>query len=297
MTDGTRVAVIGAGTMGAGLVRLFAAAGHDVRVFDERAHVAHAAAQQAAGVTATAALDDAVADAELCVEAIVEALEPKRELFARLGRLAPEDALLATNTSALLVADIARGLPPGVRGRVLGAHFFNPPDVVPAVEVVQGPDSAPDAVRRVVELLTAAGKVAAVVADTPGFVANRIQHAMIVEAWRCMEEGVATPEAIDAIVSASFGFRLFAYGPFQLGDVNGLDVYRSVMGTLRDAYGPRFDPPRALVELAEGGATGVKAGRGVFSYPGDRGERLVRARDERLARLSRLRAAELPDGP
>lgn len=293
----TVTAVIGAGTMGAGLARLFVAAGHDVRIFDERPAAAAAAAQRIPGVVVATDLADAVAGAELCVEAVVEELEVKRALFARLGELTPPGTLLATNTSALPIAGIARGLPPATRRRVLGMHFFNPPDVVPAVEVVRAPDTDPQAVERAVGLLTAAGKVAAVVADTPGFVANRIQHAMIVEAWRCLEEGIASPEAIDAIVSSSFGFRLLAYGPFQLGDFNGLDVYRSVMETLQAAYGDRFAPPRTLVELVEAGATGVKSGRGVFEYPGTRGEELLRARDERLVRLSRVRAEELADGP
>lgn len=293
----TVVAIIGAGTMGGGLVRLFAAAGHEVRVFDERREAARALAARTEGVVAAASLADAVVDAELCLEAVIEDLEVKRELFARLGELSRSDALLATNTSALLVADIAAPLGQLVRRRVLGAHFFNPPDVVPAVEVVRAPETASETVVRVVELLTEAGKLAAVVADTPGFVANRIQHAMIVEAWRCMEEGVAAPEAIDAIVSASFGFRLFAYGPFQLGDFNGLDVYQSVMEALSDAYGDRFAPPPSLVERVEAGATGVKAGRGVFDYSGDRGARLVRERDAVLVRLAQLRSEGLPDGP
>ena len=294
----TPVAVVGAGTMGAGLARLFVAAGHDVTVFDERTDVAAALAARTPGVRAAATLADAVGDADLCVEAIVEDLEAKRAVFARLAEFAPADAVLATNTSALLVGDVAEAVPPATRGRVLGAHFFNPPDVVPAVEVGQARDTDPEAVRRVAELLTAAGKVAAVVADTPGFVANRIQHAMIVEAWRCMEEGVATPEDIDKVVSASFGFRLFAYGPFQLGDFNGLDVYQSVMETLRDAYGERFAPPATLVERVQRGHVGVKAGEGVFAYPGDRGAQALRRRDELLHRLSRLRAEELaPDGP
>jgi 3-hydroxybutyryl-CoA dehydrogenase len=284
--------------MGAGLARLFVAAGHDVAVFDERTEAAAAVAAQTPGVRAAATLAEAVGDAELCVEAIIEDLEAKRALFARLAELAPPDALLATNTSALLVADVAEAVPPAARSRVLGAHFFNPPDVVPAVEVVKARETDPDAVRRVAELLTAAGKVAAVVADTPGFVANRIQHAMIVEAWRCLEEGVGTAEDIDKVVSGSFGFRLFAYGPFQLGDFNGLDVYRSVMETLRDAYGDRFAPPPTLVERVQRGELGVKSGAGVFDYPGDRGAQAVRRRDELLERLNRLRAEELaPDGP
>jgi 3-hydroxybutyryl-CoA dehydrogenase len=287
------VAVIGAGTMGAGIASLFRAAGHDVRLFDTRAEALEAAAR-ATGAAPCAYVSEAVAGAELCLEAIVEELEPKRELFAELARVAEPDCVLATNTSALRVAAIADGLPDAARRRVLGAHFFNPPDIVPAVEVVRTAHTAGDAVERTMRLLREAGKVPAIVADVAGFAANRIQHAMVLEAWRCLEEGVADAEAIDAIVSGSFGFRLFAFGPFQLGDFNGLDVYRSVHETLRDAYGERFAPPRSLMALVEEGAVGTKAGRGVFDYRDVDVARLTERRDALLRRLAAVRARELP---
>lgn len=289
----TRIAIVGAGTMGSGLARLFASGGHPVRVYDERPGLAAQVAATIHGVEPAKDLSTFLQDAEVCVEAVVEQLEVKQRLMAELATQAPPECLLATNTSALSIAAIAANLDPDDRRRMAGAHFFNPPDVVPAVEVVRGPDTAPEVVETLLELLRGLGKVCAVVSDTPGFVANRIQHAMVVEAWRCFEEGVATAVDIDAIVSASFGFRLFAFGPFQLGDFNGLDVYESVMRTLEAAYGPRFRPPDALVERVARGAVGVKSGEGVFRYDADGGRRALERRDAILNRLSALRRDEL----
>jgi len=275
--------------MGAGFVRLFADAGYEVSVYDVRPGAAEAAAAQRDGAVVAATLAEALAGADLCIEAIVEELEAKLALFRALAEVAPPACVLATNTSALSVAAIAEALPAGARERVIGAHFFNPPDIIPAVEVVRGPETGEAAVETALRLLRGAGKVAAVLNDSPGFVANRIQHAMIAEAWRCLEEGVATAEAIDAIVSGSFGFRLFAYGPFAVGDFNGLDVYESVLRSLEAAYGDRFSPPRALLERVEAGEFGLKTGKGAFEYaPGGAEDRALR-RDTIFTRLAEIR--------
>jgi len=282
-----RVTVIGAGTMGAGFVRLFAAAGLDVTAYDARPGAADAAVAEFPGASAAASLGEAVEDADVCIEAIVEELEPKQALFRELATLAAHGCVLATNTSALSIDAIASGAPEAARPRVIGAHFFNPPDVIPAVEVVRGALTSDATVATTVELLERAGKSPAVVADSPGFVANRIQHAMIVEAWRCVEEGIADAAAVDSIVSASFGFRLFAYGPFAIGDFNGLDVYESTQRTLADAYGERFEPPASLRAHVERGEVGLKAGKGVFEW--DDPEAAARRRDAVFARLAEIR--------
>jgi 3-hydroxybutyryl-CoA dehydrogenase len=285
----TTISLVGAGTMGAGFVRLFADAGYEVSVYDVRPAAAEAAAAQRESTVAAESLAEALAGADLCIEAIVEELEPKRALFGELVEVAPPACVLATNTSALSVAAIAEAVPARARERVVGTHFFNPPDIVPAVEVVRGPETSDEAVETALRLLRGAGKVAAVLNDSPGFVANRIQHAMIAEAWRCLEDGVATAEAIDAIVSGSFGFRLFAYGPFAVGDFNGLDVYASVLRSLESAYGERFSPPRALLERVEAGELGLKTGKGAFEYIPSEAEELLLRRDEIFARLAEIR--------
>ncbi len=285
----TKIAVVGAGTMGAGLVRLFAEAGCAVSVYDVRPRAAEAAAEQREGTVAAGSLTEVLAGAELCVEAIVEELEPKQALFRELAEVGPTECVLATNTSALSIGAIASAVPEEVRPRVLGTHFFNPPDIIPAVEVVRGPETAEEAVDTTLRLLRRAGKVAAVLNDSPGFVANRIQLAMVAEAWRCLEDGVATAEAIDAIVSGSFGFRLFAYGPFAIGDFNGLDVYESVLRSLETAYGERYSPTRALLDRVERRELGVKTGKGAFDYTPEEVVELIRRRDEIFERLAEIR--------
>lgn len=288
-----RVAVIGTGTMGRGFARLFTRAGYAVSLADVRPEAAEAVAREVDGAEAAASGAEAARDADLCLETIVEELAPKQALFAELAAAAPAGCVLASNTSALSIGDIASAVPPETRGRVVGAHFFNPPDIVPAVEVVRGPESSEAAIETAVRLLEDAGKSVAVVKDSPGFVANRIQTAMVLEAWRCLEDGVATPEAIDAIVSASFGFRLFAYGPFQIGDLAGLEIYKQVAQTLEAAYGERFAPPRSLLDHVERGEYGVKTGKGVFSYTPEQARELTRRRDRVFARLAELRASLL----
>lgn len=283
--------------MGQGLVRLFSGAGHELSVFDPQTDAARRCADAAKGTVASSTLADAVQDADVCIEAAIEQLGVKQEIFTGLATHTREDTILATNTSALVVSEIAEPLSPDRRSRTLGSHFFNPPDVVPAVEVVPLPETDPMVVARMTNLLADAGKEPAIVADTPGFVANRIQHAMIAEAWRCFDEGIATPEAIDRIVSGSFGFRLFAYGPFALGDFNGLDIYQSVLESLAAAYGDRFAPPAGLVERVERGAVGIRAGEGALSHGDGETERAVERRDRILRRLAELRVSVLDDQP
>ena len=275
--------------MGAGLVRLFADAGYRVRVFDVRPKAAEVAAAQREGAVAAGSLTEVLAGADLCIEAIVEELEPKQALFRELASVAPAGCVLATNTSALSVAAIASAVPEEARPRVLGTHFFNPPDIIPAVEVVRSPETGDETVETALGLLRGAGKVAAVLTDSPGFVANRIQLAMVAEAWRCLEDGVATAEAIDTIVSGSFGFRLFAYGPFAIGDFNGLDVYESVLRSLETAYGERYSPPRALLDRVDRRELGVKTGKGAFDYTPEEVVELIRRRDEIFQRLAEIR--------
>ena len=275
--------------MGAGFVRLFRDAAYEVSVYDVRPGAAEAAAEQRERAVAAGSLAEALASADLCIEAIVEELEPKQALFRELAIVAPAECVLATNTSALSVAAIASAVPEAVRPRVLGAHFFNPPDIIPAVEVVRGPETGDAATEKALSILRGAGKVGAVLSDSPGFVANRIQLAMVAEAWRCLEDGVATAEAIDAIVSGSFGFRLFAYGPFAIGDFNGLDVYESVLRSLESTYGERFSPPGALLERVEHGELGVKTASGAFEYTAEDAAERVRRRDEIFARLAEIR--------
>jgi 3-hydroxybutyryl-CoA dehydrogenase len=167
-------------------------------------------------------------------------------------------------------------------------HWFNPPEWTPGVEVVAAPATDAAVVQRVVDFLRALGKAPAVVGATVGFVANRLQNALLCEAVRCVEDGIATPSEIDQVVRSTFGFRLPFFGPFQIADMAGLDVYSAVLEQHRDAYGERFFVPETLRALVKQGSTGTSAGAGFYTYSEGEPERLLNERDERYAALAEL---------
>lgn len=283
-----KVVVIGGGIMGRGIVAALATAGHDVAVVEpfpngllER--IAELVPPDAVGRVEHADLQSAVPGAALVIEAVPEDFELKTAIWTELGKVASPDAILASNTSAFDIDELAALVPDP--GRVLGTHWFNPAQVIPCVEVVRGTASRQEAIDTVVELLAAAGKEPSVVLSSPGFVANRIQFAMVREALLCLEEGIVSAEDLDRIVSGSFGVRLAALGPLANADLGGLDTYRSILEYLTAQLGERFTPPALLTELVEQGRLGVKSGAGISDYPGETGAELARLRDTRLHRV------------
>jgi len=302
-----KVAVIGAGTMGLGVAECFAAAGIGVRLTDatpelsweakerlvERAR-GHAeagllSAEAAGRAEAVETADDAPAasrEAELVFEAVPEKLDLKHEILAACSGAAPPDAVIVSNTSSLPMDELAEAVERPER--FLGMHWFNPPEWTPGVEVIPAATTGPEVVERVVAFLRDIGKRPAVVGSRPGFVANRIQMALFLEALQCVEEGVASAQEVDEVVRSCFGFRLPFFGPFQIADMAGLDVYSSVLGTLRDGLGERFETPNALRELVEQGRIGTKSGAGFLEYSDEERERLLLERDRRYAALNEL---------
>jgi 3-hydroxybutyryl-CoA dehydrogenase len=228
-------------------------------------------------LTFTTSLEDAVARAELVIESVPEDLDLKRGNWARLGQAAPDAAVLATNTSSFDVALFSAVVPRPER--VLGLHWFNPAHLVPCVEIVRAPSTSEKVVQDMERLLIDMGKKPAVVRSTPGFVANRIQMAMAAEAFRCLEEGIASAEAIDDIVRFALGFRLVDLGPFALADLAGMDVYDAIYRYLTETLGERFTTPERVRELAARGDLGVKTGSGIYSYTPEQAEAVVKERD------------------
>ena len=226
-----------------------------------------------------------VADADLVFEAVPEDIRLKEEILTSCSA-APQDAVIVSNTSSLPINALSEFV--GRPGRFCGMHWFNPPEWTPGVEVIPSTATAPEIVGRLVEFLRSIGKRPAVVGDGPGFVANRIQNALFLEAVRCVEEGLASPQEVDEVVRSCFGFRLPFFGPFQISDMAGLDVYEDVLDVLKEGLGDRFEAPDSLRKLVEEGRTGTKSGAGFLAYTEEERERLLLERDRRYAALNKL---------
>jgi 3-hydroxybutyryl-CoA dehydrogenase len=215
----------------------------------------------AARLTTTTALDDC-ADVDLVIEAIVEELEPKRELFAELGRICPPRTILASNTSALSVTAI--GAPAGRPDRILGLHFFNPAPLMPLVEVVRTLRTADEPYEAGVATVERSGKEAVRCSDTPGFVVNRILIPLLNDCVRALDETGATVEDIDRAMRFGAGWPM---GPFTLVDLVGIDVHVHASEALFEATRePRMAAPPRLRRMAEAGLLGRKSGEGFYRY-------------------------------
>jgi 3-hydroxybutyryl-CoA dehydrogenase len=278
-----KVGVVGLGTMGAGIAQVSVNVGHDTvgrEVSMELAERGRATIERYLGravekeritteerdaalarLTLTTEVAD-LADCDLVIEAIVEELAPKRELFAELDRITRPDAVLATNTSALSVSEIAEATQHPER--VVGMHFFNPAPVLPLVEIVRARESSDDAVRTAYEWAERAGKRPVNCNDTPGFIVNRILIPLLNDCVRVLDEAGVTPEDLDTAMTNGAGWPM---GPCALVDLVGIDVHVHASEALRAKLGePRMAPPERLVEMQRTGKLGRKSGEGFYSY-------------------------------
>ncbi len=234
--------------------------------------------------------------AGLVVECIVEQLAPKQTLFAELVERAPREALLTSNSSGLPISRIADGL--ATRERMFGLHFFMPAHLVPLVEVVLGPDSDVARAGMLMTTMRRCGSVPVLVRkDLPGFLANRLQHALAREAFSMLEDGIASAEDIDAAVRFGFGFRFLAAGPILQREHAGLDIHCAAAATIYPSLCNDGEPAKVLRAQVEAGRIGMKAGAGFTDWPAERRD-AERARYQRLLRegLDLLRD-ELPPLP
>jgi 3-hydroxybutyryl-CoA dehydrogenase len=283
--ENPRIAVIGAGLMGHGIAYLFAAGGCDVRVQDparealdklpqrirdicDLLHTDRAAVERVSGGPS---IEWAVSGAGIVIEAALEKLALKQSIFADLERLAPTDAILASNTSALPITRIAAGLEN--KDRVLGAHFWNPPHLVPLVEIVLMSEANGPAADRLAAVLRAIGRHPVFVhRDIPGFIGNRLQHALKREAIALVAAGVCDAETIDDVVKQGFGARLGVLGPLEQSDLVGLDLTRNIHDTLMPDLDvtPRTHP--YLEALVDKGELGMKTGKGFRCWTPEQAE-------------------------
>jgi 3-hydroxybutyryl-CoA dehydrogenase len=240
-----------------------------------------------APVTPTTDLD-AVQAADVVLECVAEDPDQKSALFAQLKPAAERGVVLASCTSGLPITPLGRRA--GVGSRLVGAHFWNPPHLMPLVEVVAGDDTDPAATDAVAVLLERAGKVVVRCKDVPGFIGNRLMHAMWREAIHLVETGVCTPADIDRVVRLTFALRLPAVGPFENMDLVGLDLLASIQRYLLADLADTKTTPAAVEERRAAGHTGMRAGKGFHDWSDRDPAALVAARDAQIVRqLAALR--------
>lgn len=235
-------------------------------------------------ITITTDLDKATSQADFIVEAVVEDLEAKIILLRKLEENCPVHAIIASTTSSYCVRDMAVAL--NHPERFLVTHFWNPPYLIPVVEVMPGDLTSPEVVETTYKLLEDVGKYPAMVnKDVPGFVGNRLQHALRREAISIVAQGIASPEDVDLIAKLSFGLRLPVVGPLETVDLGGLDLTQAIQTYLLPELECSTEPLQLIRDKVERGELGVKAGKGFYDWSPGRAEEVIRRRDETLIEL------------
>ncbi len=282
MTSKAKIAVVGAGLMGHGIAQVFALAGHPVTITDSHAPSLDTAKARILSnlkdlgddtaavehVTPHRDLAEAVRDTDYVVEAVSEDLTLKQKLFVEIEKHVRPDAVLASNTSVIPITKIMQGLKR--RDRALGTHWWNPPFLVPLVEVIETQWTSPEAVAFTMELHAAAGKTPAhVKKDVPGFIGNRLQHALWREAVSLVERGICDAETVDMVIKAAFGRRLAVLGPLENADMVGTDLTLAIHRTVLPDIESRPGPSPYLERLVADGKLGFKSGEGFRKWTPD----------------------------
>jgi len=278
-----RLAVLGAGQMGAGIAQVAACSGYQVVMIDieqdyldrglssiekslsklvSKGRMSEEEAKSAINLVSTSVSRDSASEADLVIEAIPEVLELKASAFSDLDEICKETAILATNTSSISIDEIASSTKRP--GRVIGMHFMNPVPIMKLIEIINGSQTLPEVTKAILDVSERMGKTPLQCNDSPGFVSNRILCPMLNEAILALQEGVAEPEAIDGIIKLGMNHPL---GPLALSDLIGLDTVLHIMNVLREGLeDEKYAPAELLVSMVSEGKLGRKSGQGFYSY-------------------------------
>jgi 3-hydroxybutyryl-CoA dehydrogenase len=309
ISDIKTIGIVGAGTMGAGIAEVFAESGYSVIWYNRSVSgmarglgqirknrstlIQNGVLTSAEAEAADARLHPTHDLADLTVadvisESIAEDLETKRDLFRKLDGLCLPDAILTTNTSGLSISQIAEAV--SHPARFAGMHYVNPAHIVPLVEIIKG-DKTADATCAL--LLELAGRIrkhpVLVKKDVPGFIANRIQFAVIREALHIIEAGIAEPADIDVMMKSGLGLRWALLGPLETADLGGLDLFNTIAGYMFPALSDSTDAPKGLQTLVDAGKLGAKSGAGFYDYSERSAQQRISERDEKLLKLLEIK--------
>lgn len=293
-----KVAVIGTGTMGPGMGAVLERAGCETRLYDvsqaaldkaaivldvARGVLDRLSATQIAGgsIRFCSDLADAVKDVDLVIEAVPEKLELKHEVFNQILKLAPDGAVLASNTSGIPITKIAEGCDSGAE-RIIGMHWSNPPHLIPLIEVIPGEETSEDVTKQLMEFSESFGYSAVLEREVPGFVENRILYAILRECVELVERGIISHSDMDTCVKWGIGYKLAVIGPLELIDMAGLDIYRSVASYLNKDLSTASEVSPMITKIADQGRLGMKTKGGIYDYT-----------DEQIAAKGAARAAKL----
>ena len=298
-------AIAGAGTMGYSLAQAFSAAGYPVKLYDlfpaaldkardmialnQQTEVTSGklTAEQSAAligrISLTSQLED-LANTDFLVEAILEKLEVKHDFYRQLCAVVAEDAILCSNTSGLSITKIAEAVTHPER--FAGMHWMNPPHIIPLIEIVEGEKTAPETAECVRQVALGMKKKPVIVKDAPSFVLNRLQQAILRESLHIVQQGIASPEAVDDVMKYALGFRYACFGPFETCDLGGLDIHHNIAKYTFADLCNATEPFGLISECIEHDRLGVKNGAGFYDYSDGKDVEVIRHRDHMFNKLA-----------
>jgi len=305
-----KVAIIGSGVMGSGIAQSFAVSGYLVTINDIKEELLYHAQNRIsenlsllieegaltdrekqgalANITYSVDLEGAVRDADFIIEAIPEVIELKLNLYQQLEEIIKPDAIVASNTSTFPISQLMEKA--SFAERMVITHFFNPGHLVPLVEIVQHDETKPEIVKTTMDLMRKIGKSPILLKkEIAGFIANRLQTALMREAFYLLKEGVADAEDIDTAITAGPGFRWAFTGPIEIADFGGLDTWQRVFDNVSPVLDQSKEAPDLIRDLVAEGKLGTKSGEGIFTYEESTVSQKINERDRQFIKLGKLK--------